>query len=142
MRIACFLFGLIFASSPAFAGDPCVVNDRIFSCTPKTLRPGSSLQLSLAKVHGRELGVQRLADNTWFFLVVDSPPAGMRQLMPPQTFSATRTTSIPANYKAPAWDTQRVEAIFSKPGNYELYVSDNLESEDGGFKCKISVARQ
>jgi hypothetical protein len=141
MRIAFCFLGLSLAASVALAGDPWSVNNRVFSCAPSTLRPGSDLQLKLAKVHGRELGVQRLVDNTWFFLVVASPPSGTPQLMSTKAFSAARTVRIPANYRTTNWGTQQIQTIFSQPGRYELYVSDNLESEDGGYKCKLTVRR-
>jgi hypothetical protein len=113
------------------------VSDSALACSPSVAKVGSALNLRLATGHGRELAVRRLADNAWFFLVVSGSSPGEPQLMSVDTFSAARSVTVPATVISIPSGKQSPERVFSEPGKYEVYVSDNLESEVGGFMCTV-----
>ena len=136
-----FLVGLLL-SGQATDGDgyePAVwlSNQRVLDCSPQTIKATSSLVLALGPGHGRELAVRRVSDNAWYFLVVGLPPEGEPQLMAPEDFSEATRVVIPASFKARSSAEGPLEPIFSRPGAYEAYVSDNLESEEGGYVCRF-----
>lgn len=115
-------------------------SDKMVSCIPSELNLGESLQVKFGEQHGKELAVYRHEDNLWFFLVVGSPPSEMISLMSALEFegvNAIEITPVTTGYR---WDSKGGnEAIFSKSGKYTLYVGANLESEDGGYKCELTV---
>ena len=69
----------------------------------------------------------------------------MKSLMSRQAFAEARQLIIPADTIGYHWDDKTGngvgERIFSKPGRYIVYTSDNLESEDPGYKCIVNYAR-
>ncbi|GAA5003159.1 hypothetical protein GCM10025793_08830 [Lysobacter lycopersici] len=105
------------------------------------VKVGNSLNLVLAAGHGRELAVRRVFDNAWFFLVVSGSNPDEPQLMPVDAFAASRSVAIPATVISVPSGKTSPERVFSGPGKYEVYVSDNLESEIGGFMCTVQVVR-
>ncbi|NYZ63432.1 hypothetical protein [Luteimonas deserti] len=110
----------------------------VVSCSPATLSASGKLVLSLAPDHGRELAVRRVSDNTWYFLVVGLPPTGVPQLMTPEDFAIAKRVEVPATFETRAWGAWApLERVFNRPGAYEAYVSNNLESEDGGYRCSF-----
>jgi hypothetical protein len=107
-------------------------SDKMVSCVPRNLNLGESLQVKLGEHHGKELAVYRHEENLWLFLVVGSPPSEMTFLMSPFEFEGVNAIEITPETTGYRWDSKGGnEAIFSKPGKYTLYVSSNLESEDG-----------
>ncbi len=110
------------------------------SCVPRELNLGESLQVKFGEHHGKELAVYRHEENLWLFLVVGTQPSEMISLMSPLEFegvNAIEITPVTTGYR---WDSKGGnEAIFSTPGKYTLYVSSNLESEEGGYKCELIV---
>ena len=136
-----FLVGLLF-SSQATDGDgyePAVrlSNQRVLDCSPQTIKAADSLVLALGSGHVRELAIRRVSDNAWYFLVVGLPPEDEPQLMSPEEFSAVTRVVIPVSFKARSSAEGPLEPILSRPGAHEAYVSDNLESEDGGYVCRF-----
>lgn len=113
----------------------------MLSCAPGRLHSVGVLTLNLAPGHGRELGVRRHSDNAWYFLIVGSPPEKSNMLMTPETFEAKRQIEIPASSITTEWVTGEDAPIFSSSGKYSFYVSDNLESEIGGYMCTIEYRR-
>jgi hypothetical protein len=112
-------------------------NQRVLACSPKTLEASDSLVLKLGPGHGRELAIRRVSDNAWYFLVVWLPPEGEPQLMSPEDFALATHVEIPASFKGRASVDDPLGPIFSRPGAYETYVSDTLESEEGGYVCSF-----
>ena len=111
----------------------------VLACSPTTLSPGQALILTLGRNHGSELAIRRLRDDHWFLLVVGSPPPGHLQLMTPTEFEAANSVEIKSDTVATAWaTTAKPELVFSEPGEYEIIVSQNLESEIGGHVCRIT----
>jgi len=112
---------------------------RVLSCSPDTLSAADTLTLTLGPGHGRELAIRRVSDNTWYFLVVDLPPEDVPQLMTPEDFSISTRVEIPASFETRAWAVGSLIApVLNRPGAYEAYVSDNLESEVGGHFCSFN----
>ena len=115
------------------------VDGRVMSCSPDTLSAADTLVLSLGPGHGREFAIRRVSDNTWYFLVVGLPPEDVPQLMTPEDFSIATRVEIPASFEMRAWGVGALlEPVLNLPGAYEAYVSDNLESEDGGYFCSFN----
>ena len=115
-----------------------ITDRKILDCAPKTLRSGQILALKLGKNHGSELAIRRVADKTWYFLVVQSPPKDMHSLMTPDGFAAASHVSLPTDIVGYRWETgYSSERIFTKPGRYTVYSSEALESEEGGHICSI-----
>jgi hypothetical protein len=124
--------------APGFAQDDTtwIINKDILDCTPRTLSDSAVLTLRLGPGHGKELAIRRASDNAWFFLVVESPPAEMRPLMSPESFNTATRIEFATSYKAIEWRPgSREEPIFSSPGTYDVFTSDNLELEMGGARC-------
>jgi hypothetical protein len=112
----------------------------VLTCTPKVLESGQVLTLTLGANHGSELVIRRLRDRRHFLLVVGSPPPGHFQLMTSKDFAAARMAEISTKTVATAWAVDASpELIFSEPGDYEIAVSPNLESEVVGYFCRVAV---
>ncbi|WP_445427381.1 hypothetical protein [Alishewanella sp. HL-SH05] len=117
-----------------------IASDNVVSCNPKDLNLGDTLQIKLGGRHGKELAVARDDEGVWLFLIVGLPPLGMDSLMSHQEFEKVNSIEITARTTGYRWDVKGGnEVIFSKPGKYTLYISENLESEDGGYKCEVTV---
>lgn len=117
------------------------VSSSALSCSPSVVKVGDSLNLTLAAGHGRELAVRRVSDDSWFFLVVSGSNPDEPQLMPVDAFAASRRVAIPATVISVPSGKASPEQVFSGSGKYEVYVSDNLESEIGGFMCAVQIVR-
>jgi hypothetical protein len=57
--------------------------------------------------------------------------------MTPEEFASASHVEVPASCKGRASVDGPLERIFSRAGPYEAYVSDNLESEEGGYVCSF-----
>ena len=112
-------------------------DQRILSCSPSKLHHTDVLKLELGPSHGRELGIRRHSDDTWYFLVVGGSPDKAKTLMAPETFETTKQVEIPVSTLVTDWATGKDALIFSSSGKYSIYVSDNLESEAGGYMCTV-----
>jgi hypothetical protein len=119
-----------------------VTNSRFLKCTPGTLKGTQPLVLTLGHGHGQDLAIRRVADDTWYYLVTASPEPPLKLLMSRQAFSEARQLVIPIDMASYQWTNGKAikERVFSKPGQYIVYTSDNLESEDPGYKCTINYA--
>jgi len=117
------------------------VDRNVLDCSPKHLKLGGTLRLQLAPDHGRELAIRRNSDNAWFYLVVESPPPDMKQFMPVEAFRIASHVDIPATARAVEWESGHdAQPIFASAGSYDLFVSENMESDAGGFKCTVHVS--
>jgi len=143
-RVLFFIF--VFISSHGIAEESeapeaiWIESDEMVSCTPCMLSRGDVLRVNLSGHHGKELALYRHDENLWLFLVVGSPQATMKSLMFSQQFARAKAIEIASTTTGYRWDNKGGnETIFSKPGKYTLYVSENLESEEGGYKCELFV---
>jgi hypothetical protein len=148
-RMKAVLLGsaLICAASGARGGEGgsawFVVEPHFLSCSPKTLRAGQSLVLTLGPGHGKEMAIRRIKDRSWYS-VISYGPAEPGDIKPPLTseeFAVARRLEIPSTAKALLDGGRGVAPIFSKPGRYTVYVSDNLDSEDPGYRCEFTFAK-
>ena len=139
-----FIFGFAANAQCQDAGSAKFVTDsRFLKCTPSTLKGDQPLVLTLGPVHGQDLAIRRMTGNIWFDLIMASPPPPMKLLMSRQAFSEARQLIIPADTIGYHWINGKGvgERIFAKPGRYIVYTSDNLESEDPGYKCIVNYVR-
>ena len=68
-----------------------------------------------------------------------TPPEGHRNVLEPDELASRTHLQIPAGFVQSRWEWgAKPEKVF-RPGRYELYLSENLESEAGGFKCSFEV---
>ena len=134
---ACVL--AIAIAQPAVAENaPWRINKDVLSC-PKVVNASQQFLIAVSPGAGRELAVRRVSDNAWFFLVVASPPDSQHNLLSPIELRHGKTVTIPLNLRWPKWTADaKLEPVFQR-GAYELYLSENLESEIGGYKCAIEV---
>ncbi len=139
-----FAYLLLALALPCYGQEETVwlKDSRQLACSPNSLSPTGTLTLELGPDHGRELGVRRHSDNTWYFLVVASHPDNAKVLMTPELFETKAQIKIPASSMTTEWVTGQEVPIFAASGTYSIYVSDNLESEAGGYVCTIQYARQ
>lgn len=140
-----FLFIIGFAGNAAAqdAGSAVFVDDsRFLKCTPQTLKGDQPLVLTLGHGHGQDLAIRRVAGDIWYYLVMASPPPPTKSLMSRKAFAEARQLVIPIDMISYQWTDGKAikEKIFSKPGRYIVYTSDNLESEDPGYKCTVNYA--
>lgn len=115
------------------------VQPKLFDCSPKVLHSGQSLTLTLSGAHGRNLAIERHSDRSWHFIVVGSPRPGARPLMTPDAYEKAGRLVIPANVVGILGSGNN--RVFTKPGRYTVYTSENLESEEPGYRCEIELRR-
>jgi hypothetical protein len=138
MRLAATAIALI-AIACAGADEQWRQDSTVLACSPQALVPGQVLTLTLGPNHGNEIAIRRLRDQKQFLLVVGSSPPGHFQLMTPTEFAAAGSVEIGTDTVATAWALDaKPEVVFSEPGEYEIAVSPNLESEVGGYFCRIT----
>jgi hypothetical protein len=114
------------------------INGRALSC-PESVRSTEPFSVTVAPDAGRELAVRRAVDGVWFFLVVASPPERQKNLLAPEALGRGGQVHIPAGLHWTSWATDaKPERVF-RPGAYEIYLSENLESELGGYTCGFTV---
>jgi hypothetical protein len=131
-------FLLLLPLSAAHAEETWTQDPNVLACSPARLQPGHVLELKLGVGHGKELSVQGPRKEQIFLLVVGSPPSGDPQLMTPREFAAASEATISTDLVAKPWVFQaKPERVFSTPGVYTIRVSENLESEVGGFSCTV-----
>jgi len=120
-----------------------VEDEKVFSCSPKEIILGGSINISLGNGHFEELGIYRKVDKSWLFLVVGSPPDEMKSLMSPAELMQTSSIVIARNTTGFLWDQRAHNTeILSVVGKYTFYNSPTLESEVGGYKCTVIVRKQ
>tara|TARA_Y100000780_G_C13670775_1_gene412287 strand:- start:1333 stop:1773 length:441 start_codon:yes stop_codon:yes gene_type:complete len=113
-----------------------------FDCSPNEISVNGSVSILFGENSFKELAIYREPDSTWLFLVVDSAPKGMKSLMSTSQLKATSLVSLTSETMGFRWEANGYnEIIFTVPGKYTLYNSDNLESEMGGYKCDIVITR-
>lgn len=113
-------------------------NPSKLACSPHVLHPKGTLKLTLGSMHGSELAIKRKGDGITFFLVVGNPPSYMVPLMTTSEFSKTKELKLSANIEAFPWvNDSKKESVFTKSGDYTIQISNNLESEEGGYYCNI-----
>jgi hypothetical protein len=116
----------------------------MLSCEPQVLTSADTLTLQFGDRHPAELGI-RAPDQTWFFLVYDHGPglsAGVQPIVDKASFRKLKTMSLPvAAAEGTPWEAgrHRNERIFQMPGEYEVVLTDVLESDAGypRYGCRV-----
>jgi hypothetical protein len=112
----------------------------VISCSPLTIRSGEPVTVKLGANHGKELAIKRIEGNVSLFMVMGTPPDEMKSLMTPNEFKDLQEFQITKDTTGFRWEVNGYnEYVFSISGYYEIYVSEILESEVGGYKCDIRV---
>jgi hypothetical protein len=111
-------------------------------CEPSTSTLGQNLTLKLGPKHGSELAVHRLSDDTWFVVVTGSPPSDMHSLMTPREYASTTQLVLPPHVTGYKWwaSDSGQQQIFTSAGDYDIYSSDNIESNTPGLGCSIKLS--
>lgn len=120
----------------------------MLSCRPRTLTSEGTLTLRFGFPHPSELAI-RAPDGTVFFLVYDRDDALAGQLRPligKDAFRKVRELTIPAATAVGSpWVVGRDnnEVIFSQPGEYQVELTEVLESDAGRrrYRCDIQYKR-
>lgn len=123
------------------AADPSIMD-----CNPKELRPGRTLTVTFGDMSRilessghAELALTRHSDGTMFLLAyqsdMDDPQNGM--LVKTTDLVRTRTLELPHSLRAvsdfASLDT--LQPVFTKAGEYSLYLTQALDSGVGGVTC-------
>lgn len=105
-------------------------NKNNIRCYPTVLYKGDTLTIKMKIPHGEYLGIINPAGEM-FFVVYPSPEKGKDSLMPSNIFVNLDELKIITNVtRAVPWIAGRgMEIIFSKAGDYQILLSDNLESD-------------
>jgi hypothetical protein len=116
----------------------------MLSCQPRTLTSKSTLTLRFGFPHPSELAI-RAPDGTMLLLVYDrddSLPAELRPLIDKDAFRKLRKLEIPAATAVGSpWAKGRDknELIFSQPGEYQVHLTEVLESDANfpSYQCRM-----
>jgi len=110
-----------------------------FNETTTDIKPSSSFTLTIPH-HLPELAITD-TDNNWFYLQGSS----LKQTYYPQdTFTQLKKITLhPDELYATQWinGKETFSKVFSKPGIYTIYLSDNLETEPDNAKTLIKKIR-
>lgn len=133
------MFLLLFAlANNAAAESPYEINLKKLACSPRVLHFNGTLTLNLGSMHGSEFAIRRKSDGAFFMLVLDSPESNITQLMTSKEFSEAKVVKLSTKVKALPYEVDAsIEPIFTKSGTYEILVSDNIESDLGGYYCNV-----
>ncbi len=117
---------------------PWIVDHKVLSCSPTTLKAGQSLTLTLGAGHGKELAIEGPEKDKVFVLVVEDMEACGPQLMSTQQFKAANSVVVPTDFMSrPFVMNASIERVFTKRGIYRITVSEELASELGGHLCTV-----
>lgn len=124
---------------------PPPVNDStVFSCDPKSLRPGDTLTFRMETPHGGELSIHS-PDDVFYTVVAAANDTSESKFaaVPSETFKTMSSLKVAADLRLPARvfgrDTIR-EPVFHHPGDYTVTMGDHLASDYTGllYTCTIS----
>jgi len=118
---------------------PFLTRADVFRCNPTVVGPGDTLVLSKHSSALRELAVLRPGSKVPYFLVVGLPPEHMKPFMSSDQLGATTEVRVRvAELTGLEWSAKASpEPVFTVPGQYEFWLSTNLESEDGAYVCRV-----
>ena len=98
--------------------------------------------LTLGPGHGKELLIRRVKDDAQYsFIVADPPLPGYVSPITSDEFAVAKRLEIPSTAMGYLGGGRGVMPISSKPGRYTVYVSDNLDSEEPGYRCEFTFAK-
>jgi hypothetical protein len=120
---------------------------KVLTCEPRKLGWNDTLVLRFAVPHPQELAI-RGPDRMFYFLVYEptaSDPSGWKPIVDKAAFKAMSELRLPvATAQGTPWAVGKKgnERIFSKPGTYEVILTDVLESDAGRpvFRCRVTLS--
>jgi hypothetical protein len=119
-----------------------ISDSTVFSCTPKSLRPGDTLTLRMKTPHWQYLSLHAPAET--YYLVHPQFRTGKNySVVSAESFKDMGTLKVAADLQLPparyGKDTIP-EAVFSHPGDYELSMAENGGSDYGPppFICRVT----
>ena len=144
-RLLSLAIALVCAAQSAAADGP--PSGKVLTCEPRQLGWNDTLVLRFALPHPQELAI-RGPDRMFYFLVYEpnaSLPPGWKPTVDKASFKTMSELRLPvATAKATPWAAGKTEneLIFSKPGTYEVILTDILESDAGrpAFRCRITLS--
>jgi len=104
-------------------------NQGAFSVSPRVFNKGQKLKVKFSKDHPKSLAIKS-PSNEWFYLVYNVK--GVKSIVPPNQFAKMTEIDLDvANLKATAFidGKEKNVPVFDKPGEYWIYLADNLETE-------------
>lgn len=129
------------------AGADAAPSAKVLTCEPTKLGRNDTLVLRFAVPHPHELAI-RGPDRMFYFLVYEpaaSNPRGWKPIVDKASFKTMSELRLPvATAQGTPWvvGKERNERIFSKPGTYEVILTDVLESDAGRpvFRCRVTLS--
>src|SRR5919201_202877 len=129
------------------AGADVASSDKVLTCEPRKVGRNDTLVLRFAVPHPQELAI-RAPDRMFYFLVYEpsaSDPPGWKPIVDKTSFKAMTELRLQvATAQGTPWAVSKKgnEVIFSKPGNYEVILTDVLESDAGRpvFRCHVTFS--
>jgi len=117
------------------------VDESKLSCTPNRLGPADTLTIKMPVPHFQELAVYHQKSRSWWFLVYWPDPSmvGAKPIISREEFITTPLVKLKVKEaKGTLWTgNTKSDQIFVQPGTYSIFLSDNLESEAGGYTCAV-----
>lgn len=143
MKVVASTMLVVFSVIPAYSVDTSIwrTDPKILNCSPGKLSAEGMVRLHLAPRHGSELAIRRESDGIWYMLVVQAPPPAMKSLMSRAQFARAQEVTISVATTGYRWTVGGGnEKIFTSVGHYSVHVSEALESERGGYMCRVSYS--
>ena len=117
-----------------------------FSCTPNTFGPRDTLTLRMRIPHGDYLTATPPSGTVYFIAYPTlGEPTRRYSLVPSEAFNTMSTLRLPASVMA----TPRIagrdtipETLFARPGNYVLYLGQNMETDyPKSVSCRVQFVQ-
>lgn len=115
--------------APANITDPA---EKSILSVPDTLWLGDTLTIRFRVPHPTDLAIYD-PENNFFFLVYDHLLNELKPLVPHGRFARMDRLDLPASLRANAWlhGVDTLQPVFTKPGNYRIVLSKELETDEG-----------
>jgi hypothetical protein len=117
---------------------PWSVSSDAFSCIAPDATHDGVIKLTKAVDAGDELGVATPSGDFFFLVTGRDAPAGDLPVSSAQ-LALMEKLEVPTHLLGHSSLKQAQEKIFAESGQYKFHLSDNLESELGGFVCAIEL---
>ena len=108
-----------------------------FGCSPRKLRRGGTLVLTMSAPHGRDLAI--ISPDDRFSWLRSWEPQDGEATARWYAFEKVRRLELSAAEVTGKASHHNNELIFTKTGWYRVRLSDNLETDDGTpfYECKV-----
>jgi len=123
---------------------PPVKDSTVFSCNPRSLRPGDTLTFRMETPHGGELSIHSPDDVFYTIVAAANDTSESRfAVVSSDAFRTMSTLKVGTDLRLPARVFGRdtiPEPVFNHPGEYTVIMGDHLASDYTGllYTCTIS----